>query len=117
MNYQRGDVVLADVTYSDRTGSRRRPALVVSTDTNNAVIDDVILVAISTQTRRGALTHLSVDPTDANGQSSGLLMQSYIQCENIFTFDQSLILKRLGVSSPTLLQQVNDYLKTALDLS
>jgi mRNA-degrading endonuclease toxin of MazEF toxin-antitoxin module len=35
MNVRRGDVVLADLPYSDRTGSKKRPALVVQCDRNN----------------------------------------------------------------------------------
>src|SRR4051812_11486054 len=116
MSYRRGDIVLADIRYSDQTGAKRRPVVVVSVDTNNAIIDDVILAAISTFTRSGAFTHVLVDPGTADGQSSALLHPSYIQCENLFTLDQRLILRRLGQLSAPLLQQVNDCLKAALDL-
>ena len=35
MNTRRGEVVLADLPYSDRSGSKKRPALVVQCDRNN----------------------------------------------------------------------------------
>ena len=112
----RGDVVIADVPYSDRTGSKIRPAVVVSTDKNNAVLDDVILAAISRVARPKAFTHVFVDPATLDGQAAGLLHPSYIQCENLFVFDQQFIVRTIGSLSPALLQQVNQCLKLALDL-
>jgi len=47
MKFQRGEVVLADVTYSDRAGSKRRPVAVVSADANNTALDDVILAVVT----------------------------------------------------------------------
>jgi mRNA-degrading endonuclease toxin of MazEF toxin-antitoxin module len=43
----RGDVVLVDWPYSDRTGSKLRPAVVVQADFLNGVIDDTVLVQIT----------------------------------------------------------------------
>jgi mRNA interferase MazF len=108
--------VLADIPYSDRSGSKRRPVLVVSTDANNAVIDDHILAAISSTTRRGAFTHVVVDPSTPEGRGSGLLHPSSIQCENLFTLDRQFIVRSLGQLSAVPLQQVNHCLKAALEL-
>src|SRR5436190_1059207 len=105
-----GDIVLADILYSNRSGSKRRPVLVVSADANNTVIDDLILVAISSTTRSGTFTHVFVNPSTPEGPSSGLLHPSYIQCENIFTLDQQFIVRSLGHLSAVPLQQVNDCL-------
>jgi mRNA interferase MazF len=116
MTVRRGDVVLADIAYSDRTGSKKRPVVVVSTDANNSVIDDVIVAAISTGTRPGAFTHVFIDPGVPDGQSSGLLHPSYAHCENLFTLDQRFIRRTLGSLSPTLRQRVDQCLKAALGL-
>ena len=43
----RGDVVLVDWPYSDRTGSKLRPAVVVQADFLNGLIDDTVLVQIT----------------------------------------------------------------------
>jgi mRNA interferase MazF len=116
MSFRRREIVLADIPYSDRSGSKRRPVLVVSTDANNAVIDDHILAAISSTTRRGAFTHVFVDPSTPEGRGSGLLHPSYIQCENLFTLDRQFIVRSLGQLSAVPLQQVNHCLKAALEL-
>jgi mRNA-degrading endonuclease toxin of MazEF toxin-antitoxin module len=113
---KRGDVVVADIAFSDRQGSKVRSCVVVSADVNNAAIHDVILVAVSRSTRSGAVTHVAVDPGTSDGKIAGLLHRSFIQCENIFTLDQRFILHRLGALTPLLSQQVNEALKRALDL-
>ncbi len=43
----RGDVVEVDWPFTDQTGSKKRPSLVVQTDYLNSVIDDTILVQIT----------------------------------------------------------------------
>lgn len=116
MNVVRNEIVLARIAFSDQSGAKVRPVLVVSTDRNNAMIDDVIVVSISSATRSGALTHVSIDPSRSDGRSSGLLHLSFVQCENLFTLDKSLIVRELGSLSSSLVSDVNAGLKSALDL-
>lgn len=47
MKVRRGDIVLVDYPYSDGTGSKVRPCLVVQSDHNNLRLDDTIVVTIS----------------------------------------------------------------------
>ena len=90
--------------------------MIVSADVNNAVIQDVILAAVSRSTRPGALTHVLVEPGTSDGKLAGLLHRSYIQCENVFTLDKQFVLQRIGVLTPSLLRELNESLKRALDL-
>jgi mRNA-degrading endonuclease toxin of MazEF toxin-antitoxin module len=113
---KRGDVIVADIGFSDRQGSKVRPCVLVSADINNTAIQDVILVAVSRSTRPGALTHVAVDPTTSDGKIAGLLHRSFIQCENIFTLDKRFVLQTIGSLTPLLMRQVNESLKRALDL-
>ncbi len=58
----RGDVVELDWPFSDLTGSKRRPAVVVQADYLNGLIDDTILVKI-TGSRFGIPgTEVAIDP-------------------------------------------------------
>jgi hypothetical protein len=43
----RGDVVEVDRPFSDRTGSKTRPAVVVQADFLNGLIDDTVLVQVT----------------------------------------------------------------------
>ena len=52
MKVRRGEVVLVDFPYSDTTGSKVRPALVVQADTLNQRLDDTILALITSSRHR-----------------------------------------------------------------
>lgn len=86
MKVRRGDVVLVDYPYSDRTGSKVRPCPVVQIDRNNQRLDDTILVTISSRVQHVAEpTRLLIDLSTADGQQSGLLFTPALQCENLLT--------------------------------
>ena len=55
MNVRRGDVILADLPFSDRSGSKKRPALVVQCDRNNRRLDNVIVAMITSVVKRACL--------------------------------------------------------------
>jgi len=110
----RGDVVEVDWQFSDMTGSKKRPAVVVQADLLNGMIDDTILVQI-TSTRRGMPgTEVLLDPAVETG--SGLSRICVASCSNIVTFDQALVVRTIGYLSDAAMQQIADCLKTVLEL-
>jgi mRNA interferase MazF len=111
---KRGEVVLVEWFYSDLTGSKLRPAVVVQADFLNGLIDDTILVAI-TSTRHG-IPGVEVEIDPALETASGLVKVSYVSCSNIATRDQTLIDQTLGVLSDATMQQIEACLKKVLDL-
>jgi mRNA interferase MazF len=115
---KRGDIVLADLPFTDQSGSKIRPALVVQNDWNNARLDDMILALVTRTTQRTASepTQLLVDITTPDGKQSGLLHTSAIKCEHLITFHQSLVQRTIGSLSGSLMRQVDDCLKAALGL-
>ena len=116
MKVHRSEVVLVDFPYSDHTGSKVRPALIVQADVWNERLDDTILALITSSRHRrvGAVTQLAIDITTAEGQQTGLRLNSVIQCENLLTYDQALVLRLLGHRSATAMEQINACLKAAL---
>ncbi len=117
MKVQRGAIVLVDFPYSDQTGRKVRPALVVQADVWNQRLDDTILALITSQRRRvGASTQFEIDITTAEGQQAGLRLNSVVQCENLITYDQALILRVLGFLSASMMQQIDGCLKVALGI-
>ncbi len=117
MIVSRGDIVLVDYPFSDRTGSKLRPALVVQNDTLNRRIDDTILAAISRSTHRASATQLFIDIATPDGAQTGLRQNSMIQCENLLTHDKQLIIARIGNLAASLTQQVDECLRSALGLN
>jgi mRNA interferase MazF len=111
---KRGEVVLVDFPYSDRTGSKLRPALVVQADFLNSLIADTVLVSITRRTRGAATTEVPLDP--AVETQSGLRQASIVSCTNFLTIDQVLIDQTIGRLSATAMQQVDHCIKAALQL-
>jgi mRNA interferase MazF len=116
MRVRRGDVVMVDWPFSDRTGSKKRPALVVQADTLNQAIADTIIVAITSQPPRASATQLFIDISTTDGQLTGLKFNSTLRCENVLTVDCKFIYRGRGRFSATLMRQTNDCLKAALEL-
>ncbi len=115
MRVRRGDVVMVDGPFSDRTGSKKRPALVVQTNTLNALLDDTIIVAITSQPSHPFATRLFIDIATADGQQTGLKFNSTVRCENVLAVDCKFIYRIRGRFSATLRQQIDDCLKVALE--
>ncbi len=110
----RADVVEVDWLYTDMSGSKLRPAVVVQGDFLNGMIDDTILVQI-TGTRHGIPgTEVIVDP--AVETASGLSKVCVASCINVITFDQMLVLRTIGYLSAAAMRQIGDSLKKVLEL-
>lgn len=111
---KQGDVVEVDWPFSDRTGSKTRPAVVVQADFLNGLIDDTVLVQI-TGTRHGIPgTEVQLDPADEAG--SGLSKVCYASCTNVLTLDQGLVLGTVGYLFDKSMRQIEDCLKKVLEL-
>lgn len=113
MTLRRGEVVLVDWQFSDMTGRKLRPAVVVQADFLNALIADTVLVQI-TGTTRSAVTEAPLDP--AAEPRSGLQHLSYAVCNNLLTRQQTLVYRRLGDLSAAAVRRIEDGIKTALGL-
>ena len=111
---KRGDVVEVDWQYTDMSGSKRRPAVVVQGDFLNGLIDDTILVQI-TSTRHGIPgTEVLLDPAVETG--SGLNKVCVVSCINVTTYDQAVVMRTIGYLSDAAMQQIDACLKTVLEL-
>jgi len=72
MSVSRGDIVLVDCPFSDLTGSKLRPAVVVQADALNHRIADTILAAISCSSHRVSAAQLFIDVSTSDGAGTGL---------------------------------------------
>ena len=111
---RRGEVVLVDWPYTDRTGSKLRPAVVVQADYLNGILDDTVLVQITTTRHALPGTEVELDP--AQETNSGLLHLSYAFCPNVLTAEQALIDQTIGYLSDATMRQIDDCLKKVLEL-
>lgn len=87
-----GDVVLVPFPFTDQTGAKKRPAVVVSSSAYNTGRRDVVIMAITSQVRK-PLPFGETMVTD--WQSAGLVMASVIK--PVFaTIEQSLVIRSMG---------------------
>jgi len=111
---RRGEVVEINWQFSDLTGSKVRPAVVVQADFLDGLIDDTILVKITTQYFGIPGTEVVIDP--AVETASGLSKLCYVSCKDILTRDQALILRTVGVLSDAAMLQIEACLKVVLEI-
>jgi len=111
---KRGDVVEVDWPYSDLSGTKVRPAVVVQADFLNRLIDDTILVKITSSRFGIPNTEVELDPAKETG--SALSKLCYASCDNILTRDQSIIGPVVGYLSDAVVRRIEDCLKAVFDL-
>ena len=98
MKYQRGDVVLVNYPFASGQGTKTRPALIVQYNTNNQRLDNTVIVQITSRIRfaKSEPTQLLIEIQSAAGRQSGLINDSAVSCENLFTIRQDAIIRKLG---------------------
>jgi mRNA interferase MazF len=109
--------VIVDFPFASGGASKVRPALVVQNDRDNGRLKNTIVAMITSRTARAATepTQLFIDIATPDGLRTGLLMNSAVNCVNLFTLDQSKVLRTLGRLTPVLMARVGDCLKATLE--
>ncbi|HEY1614828.1 MAG TPA: type II toxin-antitoxin system PemK/MazF family toxin [Rhizomicrobium sp.] len=88
-----GAIVLADFPFTDLSATKRRPALVVST--NNAARTDIVVAFITSVPQ----SHPDAAPI-APGRQNGLKHQSSVRFDKIATVSKRIIAGRIGSADP-----------------
>ena len=111
-NYKRGDIVLVPFPFSNQTTTKKRPAVIVSSDVYNNDSSDIVIIAITGKTDKV----LSIgECLIEDWRAAGLLKPSAIK-PAISTIEQTLVLKKLGRLSSKDLISMENTLKWFLDL-
>jgi mRNA interferase MazF len=119
MGLQRGDVVILDFPLAPGQPPKRRPAVVIQSDHNNARLVTAIFAMVSSNLQLAGRepTQVLVDATTSDGQAAGIVRTSVVKCENLYTLPQSIVVRSIGRLSPTLIAGVDSAIKTSLGLS
>jgi mRNA interferase MazF len=111
--YRRGDVILVPFDFTDRSGTKWRPAVVVSGDRYNRQTPDVLVASVTGNLR--ALPHPG-DRQLSDWAVAGLLRPSLAQTK-LATIEASIIGRRLGSLSSADMAALDRGLREALDLA
>lgn len=104
---KQGDIVLVPFPFTDLTGSKIRPALVLMTTSL-----DVTLAFITTQLQWHEPTDILLIPNDLNG----LKKESLARLSKLATIDSKLISGRLGELTAIDLSLIHQNLRVLLQL-
>jgi mRNA interferase MazF len=107
----RGDVVLVGFVFSDESGRKHRPAVVISSSTYHRARHEVIVVAITSNVRR----RLFGDHLIANWREAGLLFPS-VATGIIRTTKRTMIDRKLGSMPQPDLEAITRQLRLSLAL-
>lgn len=107
--YKKGTVVLVPFPFTDLSGNKVRPALVVSQELRG---EDVVVLFITSVKGRAESFDVPVAPTPENG----LKVASRIKCAKIATLDKKIILGELGFVSAAVEKAVGQKLRTLFSI-
>jgi mRNA interferase MazF len=106
---KRGDTVLVNFVFSDETGIKMRPGVVISTDEYNFQREEIIISAITNNIDR----ILFGDSLIREWQKAGLLCPS-LATGIIRTIKRGMISRKLGTLSPADFKTITDNLSSAI---
>jgi mRNA interferase MazF len=109
--YSRGDVVLVGFVFSEETGKKLRPAVVVSSAAYNRAREEVVVAAITSNVRR----RFFGDHLIADWKGAGLLFPSLVTAI-LRTIKRTMIERKLGSMPKPDLEAVDRLLHRSLGL-
>lgn len=99
--YNRGEIVLISVPFSDLSSSKKRPVLIISNNSHNNTGNALIVVAITSN-----LNHKGIVIETKDLQSGILPKKSIICFDKIYTLEKTIIIKQIGIVSEDILDKV-----------
>ena len=109
--YSKGDVVLVGFVFSDESGRKLRPAIVISSGAYNRARQEVIVAAVTSNVRR----RLFGDYLIVNWKEAGLLFPS-VATAILRTIKRTMIEKKLGSMPKTNLETFDRELRRSLGM-
>ena len=105
------DLLIVPFPFSDQSGRKVRPVIVISNNLFNNYSEDVIVIGVTSNVKkeRYALTLLSNDLEEGK-----LFTSCMIKVENILRLEKGLIIKKIGKISEQKLQEVFPILDTII---
>lgn len=114
---KRGSVVLIRYPFTDLTGEKVRPAVVLTSDQLIPRLDDVLCLFISSVVPTELLpTDFVLETTHPSFSQTGLKRRSVLRSHKLALLRKSLVLRVLGEIDQALMEEINSRLRVALGL-
>lgn len=99
MIFSPGDVVMVDVLYSDQSGMKQRPAVVLTASNSEG---DFLIAPITS--KPGLSNALALGPD--RFAKGGLPLPSWIRADRVYTVNTKTVVKQFGVLKPPAVQDI-----------
>jgi mRNA interferase MazF len=105
MSLQKGDIVLVKFPFTDLTGTKLRPGLILWVDN---IGNDITVCFISSQNATNlTLEEFVLDPSDTEFAATGLKVVSKVKVTKVVTLERKFITRRIGKLGANQIQQLN----------
>jgi mRNA-degrading endonuclease toxin of MazEF toxin-antitoxin module len=112
---KRGDVILVRFPHPSGLRGKKRPAIIIQSDSYRESIATVVLAEVTTNlTMAGDPACLYIDIKTPDGKATGLSANSVVSCLRLVTAYADNIRAVLGVLSPAMTQKLDECLAVAL---
>jgi mRNA interferase MazF len=107
--YKKGTLILVPFPFTDLSGNKVRPALIIS---QGKIGGDVVVVFVTSQSKFKERHLVSIAPDELNG----LKVKSTVVCSKIATLDSKIVLGELGKLSSEVQKKVDAEIKKMLGI-
>ena len=115
---KRNSIVLIRYPFTDLTGAKVRPAVVVTPDHLLNKLDDILCIFISSTIPEELLpTDFVLKPEHPSFTKTGLKHQSVFRTHKLALLNKSLVLRNLGEVEKNTMNEIDNRLTIALGLS
>jgi len=110
-NYKQQDIVLVNFGFSEETGTKKRPALIISSDNYHQSRQEIIIMAITSNIKRVLFGDTKIE----QWEEAGLLYPSLVT-GIIRTIKDNMIVRKLGTLLPQDFQKVEKNIRKLMGL-
>lgn len=112
-SFEQGEIVVAQILYSEQIGIKTRPALVISNNDFNKKSEDLILLKITSKSKK---TKYDVGLANKDLERGELKRESQIMADNPVTTYKEMIQNNIGKINKQKLNEVKQKLKELYEL-
>ncbi len=112
-NFERGDIIIAQILFSEQIGVKTRPALVISNTKYNKNSEDLILLKITSKSNK---TNYDIPLTNKDLEEGELIKESTIMVDNPVTAYREIISQKIGKINKQKLKQIKDKIKELYEI-
>lgn len=105
IQFKQGEIVIVPFPFSDLSGTKQRPVLIISNNDYNNTCEDVITCGITSNKKESRYAIIIDNKNLIEGQ---IPLQSSIKIDKLFTLEKTIIIKKIGRINKETFDKVKD---------